>query len=127
MDTRNDHRVAIAIYLRSLAEWRLHKAEEYDRDTRNLRSAAGLRELAAYIEGLPEDDLRVRRLREVAFTGDQFTPGQQAAYEAGRFRFHHAETQLDAFLDRVVEHAEADAGEQGRFGGIMPPGDDPWG
>lgn len=122
---RGEDRQAIATYVRSLADWRRRKAEEYDRDARNLRAAAGLEELADYIEAL-SDDARVRRLREIAFTGDLFTPGQQTAYELGRFRFHHADSRLDAFLDRIVEFAEFDAQEQGRFGGLLPPGDDPW-
>jgi hypothetical protein len=124
---REEDRQAIATYIRSLAGWRRRKAEEYDRDARNLRAAAGLEELADYIEALSDDDARIGRLRQIAFTGDLFTPGQQTAYELGRFRFHHTDSRLDAFLDRIVEFAEFDAQEQGRFGGLLPPGDDPWG
>ncbi len=112
---------------REIAAWRRRKAEEYDRDARNLRCAAGLEELAAFVLELPQDDARIRELTRLAVLGEAFEPGQQTAYEIGRFRFHHPEVGLDAFLDRLVELATADRGEMGRFGGRLPEGDDPWG
>ncbi len=112
---------------REIAAWRRRKAEEYDRDARNLRCAAGLEELAAFVLELPQDDVRIRELTRLAVLGEAFEPGQQTAYEIGRFRFHHPEVGLDAFLDRLVELATADRGEMGRFGGRLPEGDDPWG
>ena len=57
----------------------------------------------------------------------EFTPDQRVLYEVGRFRFHQSDTSLDAFLTQLVALAEADRGEAGRFGGLMPAGDDPWG
>jgi hypothetical protein len=51
--------LAMARYLRSLADWRRQRADEYDRDARNLQSAAGLEELAGFVLGLPEDDPRL--------------------------------------------------------------------
>ena len=118
---------AMADYLGTVAEWPRRKAEEYDRDARNLRTAAALAELADHVLGLPADDPRLLALTGLAMTGEQFTPGQQTSYEIGRFRFHHPDVGLDAFLDRLVELASLDRGEQGRFGGRMPEGDDPWG
>ena len=117
---------AFADYLHTLADWRRRKAEEYDRDARNLRTAAALTELADHVLALPEDDPRLGDLARLAMTGEFFTPGQQTSYEIGRFRFFGPEAQLDPFLDRVVELAIADRGEHGRFGGRMPEGDDPW-
>ena len=64
---------------------------------------------------------------QLAGSGGEFQPDQRVLYELGRFRFHHPETGLDPFLDTLVELAVADRGEQGRFGGRMPVGDDPWG
>ena len=122
-----DTRQAIADYLRGVADWRRRKAEEYDRDARNLRTAQGLEELADHVLVLPEADERLATLSRLAMEGDLFLPGQQTSYEIGRFRFHHPEAGLDPFLDRIVEFAMADKGEQGRFGGLMPEGDDPWG
>ena len=122
----SDTRQALAEFIRSTASWRRAKAEEYDRDARNLRSAAGLEDLAHHVLGLPPDDPRLARMREIAFVDGGFLPGQQTLYELGRFRFHHAEGQVDAFLDRLVELADADRRELGRFGGRLPPGDDPW-
>ena len=116
----------MADLLRQTAAWRRRKAEEYDRDARNLRAAAGLEELADFVLALPEGDPRLHRLGRLAVAGEVFQPGQQTLYEIGRFRFFHDAAGLDAFLDRLVELAEADAGEQGRFGGRLPEGDDPW-
>lgn len=112
---------------REIAAWRRRKAEEYDRDARNLRCAAGLEELADFVLELPQDDARIQALTRLAMRGEAFDPGQQTSYEIGRFRFHHPEVGLDAFLDRLVELATADRGEMGRFGGRLPEGDDPWG
>jgi hypothetical protein len=119
-------RRSLADYLRQIAEWRRRRAEEYDRDERNLVAAAGLDELASYILELPEDDERLLILDEVAVTHDEFTPGQQTSYEIGRFRFHYAETSLDGFLSHLTRVAVADSEERGRFAGKLPEGDDPW-
>lgn len=121
-----DPRRAMADYLRGIAGWRRQRAEEYDRDARNLRSAAGLDELADHVLALPAEDERVRRLAQLAMEGDSFVPGQQTAHEIARFRFFHDSASFDAFLDRMVELAVADRGEMGRFGGRLPEGDDPW-
>lgn len=119
--------VSFAAFCRATADWRRRKAEEYDRDARNVRTAAALEELAEYVLGLAADDTRLLGLQRLAGTGDEFTPDQRVLYELGRFRFHHPDAGLDPFLDTLVELAEADRGEAGRFGGRMPEGDDPWG
>lgn len=119
-------RRSMADYLRLVATWRRQRAEEYDRDERNIVAAAGLEELADYILGLPEDDERLDILNQVAVTHDEFTPGQQTMYEIGRFRFHYAETSLDGFLTHIARVAIADSEERGRFAGKLPEGDDPW-
>ncbi len=119
-------RGAMIDYLLGVADWRRRKADEYDRDPRNLRSAEAIEELARYIKGLPDSDRRLTRLHQLSMQGESFFPGQQASYEIGRFRFFDEAGEVDAFLTAVVELAERDAGEQGRFGGNLPPGDDPW-
>jgi hypothetical protein len=119
-------RRSMADYLQQIADWRRRRAEEYDRDERNLVVAAGLEELAAYILELPDDDERMEILGQVAITHDMFTPGQQTSYEIGRFRFHHADTSLDGFLTHITRLAIADSEERGRFAGRLPEGDDPW-
>lgn len=116
----------IAEYVRSTAEWRRRRYEDDLRDARNLRSAAALEELARYVLSLPDDDERLRRLAELAFAGETFVPGQQTAYEIGRFHFFSAEATFDGFLDHLVELATFDHKEHGRFGGAQVPGDDPW-
>ena len=118
---------AVADFIRATAAWRRRKAEEYDRDARNLRSAAALEELADHVLALPADDPRLRELARLTTEGEEFRPDQRVLYELGRFRFHHPEAGLDPFLDTLVELAITDKGEQGRFGGRLPEGDDPWG
>jgi hypothetical protein len=117
----------MADYLHEIARWRRRRAEEYDRDARNLRTADGLEEFAAFVLALPDDDERLLTLGRLAMSGESFSPGQQTHYEIGRFRFHNPDVGLDPFLSHLVDLAIADAGEQGRFGGRMPEGDDPWG
>ena len=118
---------SFAAFCRGTADWRRRKAEEYDRDARNLRTASALDELADHVLALPADDPRLRHLARLTAIGDEFLPDQRVLYELGRFRFHHPEAGLDPFLDTLVALAEADRGEAGRFGGRLPEGDDPWG
>jgi len=117
---------SLAEFCRATAAWRRRKAEEYDRDERNLRTASALEALADHILTLPADDPRLAALQRLAGTGDDFTPDQRVLYELGRFRFHHPDAGLDPFLDTLVTLAEADRGEAGHFGGRLPEGDDPW-
>jgi hypothetical protein len=117
---------SLAEFCRSTAAWRQRKAEEYDRDERNLRTAAALEELAHHVLQLPAEDPRLLDLQRLAAEGDDFTPDQRVLYELGRFRFHQPDTGLEPFLDTLVSLAEADRGESGRFGGQLPEGDDPW-
>lgn len=118
---------SFADFCRATGDWRRRKAEEYDRDARNLRTAAALDALADHVLALPGDDPRLTELERLAGSNGDFQPDQRVLYELGRFRFHHPEAGIDPFLDTLVELAIADRGEQGRFGGRMPAGDDPWG
>ena len=117
---------AIASYLGQVADWRRRKAEEFDRDQRNLRTARALDELGEFVLSLPADDERLLALERLAMDGELFAPGQMTSYEIGRFRFFSDEPTLDAFLTNVVQLAQADRGEHGRFGGRQVEGDDPW-
>jgi hypothetical protein len=117
---------AIADYARMLATWRRGRFQDDLRDRRNLRSADGLDEFAAYVERLPPDEPRLKRLAALDLHGERFEPGQQTAYEMGRFRFYAEDATLDGLLDLLVDLAEADAREHGRFGGPQVPGDEPW-
>lgn len=118
---------SIASHFRSIADWRRWRAEDYNRDRRNLVSAAGLDDLAEYVLTLPEDDPRLFQLARYAGQSGEFQPGQQTNYAIGLYRFHTPDMDHDSFLDRLVELAWEDLDEQGRFGGKnLPPGDDPW-
>jgi hypothetical protein len=116
----------MADYLRMVADWRRARYQDDLRDRRNLQSASALDQLADHVLTLSDDDDRLRELQRLAVEGDQFVPGQQTAYEIGRFHFFSTEVGFDAFLDWVVELARADANEHGQFGGPQVPGDEPW-
>ena len=117
----------IAEYLTQIADWRRMRYQDDLRDARNLVSAEAIEALAAYIRSLPENDARVAELDRLWRRGEQVEVGQQAAYEIGRFRFFIPDTELDAFVDEMVDLARADANEHGQFGGRQVPGDSPWG
>ena len=122
-----EFRRAVAEHSREVAAWRRRKAEEYDRDARNLRAAAGLEAFADHVLAMPADDPRLVELARLTVEGEAFRPDQRVHHALGFFRFHHPEAGLDPFLDHLVAQATLDRGEQGRFGGILPEGDDPWG
>ena len=116
-----------AEYLTGLAQWRRLRYQDDLRDPRNLVSADGIEELAAHVRSLPDDDSRVVELDRLMRVGEQLEVGQKTAYETGRFRFFTPETELNPFLDQILELARFDRNERGHFGGKMAPGDDPWG
>jgi hypothetical protein len=118
--------VLIAEYLTQIAAWRRGRYQDDLRDARNLRSAEAIEELGRYVRGLADDDERVVELDRLWRQGEHIEVGQQAAYEIGRFRFFVPETELDAFIDQMVDLAREDANEYGRFGGRQVPGDEPW-
>ena len=126
MTRTTDLRESMAAYIRQLSDWRRARYDDDLRDSRNLRSAGALNDFAAYILDLPIDDPRLTALARLAGDGEVFAPGQQTAYELGRFHFHDESMTFDGFLSLLVELAGRDAGESGRFGGRQVPGDEPW-
>ena len=116
----------LASYLRDVAAWRRQRYQDDLRDPRNLRCADALEAFADFLRALPADDPRLRRLETLTMSGGVFQPGQQTAYEIGRFLFFSPEATFEGFLDRLVELAEADHVERGSFGGPQVPGDNPW-
>jgi hypothetical protein len=119
-------RSAFADYIRRVAEWRRARYDDDLRDPRHLRSAAAIEGFAEYVISLPDDDARIGRLTKLCMRGEAFEPTQRLAYELGRFHFFTDEASVEGFLDQLVQLAEADHGERGRFGGPQAPGDDPW-
>jgi hypothetical protein len=117
---------AFAEHLRSVAQWRRDKMQEFDPDPRNLRSAAGLDELADYWLSLPDDDERVVELTALTFLGQMFRPGQRTEWEIPRYRFYHEESTVEGFLGRLIELARQDASETDPIGLPMVAGDNPW-
>src|SRR5262245_38515394 len=98
--TEFDLRRSLADHLRSIAEWRRCRYHDELRDPRNLVSAAGLDDMAAWVLVLPDGDRRIETLSKYASEGDEFIPGQQSLYEIGRFRFFNPDTDFDTFLDQ---------------------------
>jgi len=94
---------------------------------RSRQSAKGIRELAAHIDRLPDDDGRIDDLVRLAFSGEIFDPGASLLTEIGRFRFHDPEQPVEPFVDVMVRLAERDREEMGQWGGPQLPGDNPWG
>lgn len=125
-------KISIARRIDAIAEWRAEREFQDmlglgpEAAARSRRSAEGLRELANYVAGLPDDDERLARLRELAFGGGEFDPGPTLLNELGRFRFHEPQQQVGAFVDKMVEYAEQDASEIALFGGPQVPGDNPF-
>ena len=125
--TSSSFQSLFAEYLTGLAQWRRTRYQDDLRDPRNLVSADGIEELAALIRTLSDDDPRIIELDRLMRVGEYVEVGQQSAYEIGRFRFFIPDTELDPFIDQIVDLARADRNERGHFGGKMAPGDDPWG
>lgn len=117
---------AIADHLRTVADWRRGRMDESFADERNLQSAAGLDLLIEAVYDLEDDDPLLARLVHLTFSGEQFEPGQQLAWDIPRFHFHHTESTPQGYLVRMVELAEADYREHGEFGGPQIAGDNPW-
>ncbi len=126
MPRLEDFKLSIVDYAKGLSEWRRSRFNDDLRDPRHLRSADGLLEFAEYIRTVPVADPRLTALARLASTGGEFVPGQQTAYELGRFHFHDTSITCDGMLTFLVSLAERDAGESGRFGGPQVEGDNPW-
>lgn len=126
-------REAIVTRVEAIAEWRQEREFQDmlglgpEAAARSHRSAEGLRELASYIRGLPDDDERIARLTRLAFSGEYFDPGASLLNELGRFRFHDPNQPVETFVDTMVRLAERDHKEMGQWGGPQIAGDNPWG
>jgi hypothetical protein len=104
MGMRSEFRNAVVAYLNDQADWRDRKAAEYPEDARNARSAAALRELAGYVETLPDDDDKLAALMEVQerYDLDVFAPDEEAARMISRVGFDAPMTEPEAFLAALV-------------------------
>ena len=129
----NEGQRAIADYLLEQARWRGEKAEQYPEDARNLRCAAGLKELAEYVLGLSPTDERVLELTTLGVREGMFSPypavgpgGGNAPYAISRFRFHAygADEDCEHFLARLVVHMRDDALAFAREQGELPDADE---
>jgi len=125
-------KAAIAARIVSIAEWRREREQQDmlglgpEAAARSRRSADGLLELADHVRSLADDDARLAQLQQLAFSGGQFDPGATLLNELGRFRFHDEAATVEGFVDFMVELAEQDANEMGRWGGPQVAGDEPW-
>ncbi|MCX6023341.1 MAG: hypothetical protein NTZ05_16760 [Chloroflexi bacterium] len=96
------------------ARWRAEKAREYPNDERNAQAAEGLRDLAAYVQALPEDGERLRLLHKYwtiddeGGTSDMGMAGEEASRLLSRFRFNHSHEDCDDLLEELVEASRRD-------------------
>lgn len=126
-DRSYEFKKSLAQHIRMIADWRRWRAQDVDKDPRNLVSAAALDELAEYVMTLSEDNESLIDLYRYATDNGEFAPGQQTNYAIGRFHFFSTDSEFDPFLAHLAELAWEDLDEQGRFGGKnLPPEDDPW-
>ena len=105
-------RDGLADQFESRARWREMQAEEYPEDARNVWSSAALRELAAYVRSLPDDDPTLRRLIDddevlgYFETGDGLT-GEEVDRMVSEYGFHGTDAP-EVFLAGLVDQALAD-------------------
>ena len=124
---------AIEERILAIAEWRREREMQDmlglgpEQALRSRRSADGLEQLATFVSSLPDDDTRIADLERLAFSGEIFVPGATLLEELGRFRFHDADQDIEAFLSNMVGYAQRDEEEMGLWGGMQVAGDNPWG
>lgn len=124
---------AIEERVRAIAEWRREREMQDmlglgpEAAQRSRHSAEGLVELADAIARLADDDARIEDLERLTFSGEIFSPGATVLTELGRFRFHDANQEIDAFISQLVVFAQRDQEEMGLWGGPQAAGDNPWG
>lgn len=100
-------------YLYEQAGWRDLNAEENPSDDRNRRSAAGLRALASYIDGLPDDDERLYVLAALdADRSAPLRPGDEAERLTRRFLFDLRNERPDAWFDRFIDALARSRGDE---------------
>jgi hypothetical protein len=107
----------IADYIEDQARWRDQKAVEYPEDARNEAAAEGLRKLAEYVRGLPDDDQRLATLFVLEATdidGEPlavFSPSTHVSREISRFCFNHQSEDYGGFLEELIPWAIEDRQE----------------
>jgi hypothetical protein len=95
---------ALAAFIRDQASWRRTQAERFPEDSRNLRSAAALEELATYVEQLPSTDRSLNELCDLgAFDDDnRLVAGVDARRAISRYRFDETHLQQRDVLNDLV-------------------------
>ena len=90
---------AMAEFFRGVAGWQREMAREYARDTWSAHTAKGLEELANYVESLPANDPRLRKLEKMSVRGGIFSPvSLRASQLISSFRSRDPNQDCDAFL-----------------------------
>jgi hypothetical protein len=115
--TAEDHveraRAALVDFLRSQAEWRTARTQQWPEDPRNARSAEALNGLVAWIKALPDDDDRLSRLATYYVDDTYFFPvGDRSIRLASRYGFAspaNPDRFIEAFLSLLLdEHTDDD-------------------
>jgi hypothetical protein len=104
-ESLDDVRAMLAQDFEDKAEWRDTKADEYPEDGRNERAAKGLRELAAYVRALPDDDPRLQAIDSALHTGDfdLTTPDMVLTSYGFGPGSHHGLPDSDTFLVSMLK------------------------
>lgn len=86
MSDGRDIRAQLAEALREQANWRWAKAEEYPEDSRNAAWAESAEAVARFVENIPTDDLRLRRIAAAQLDGpiDLISFGPESSAFASR-------------------------------------------
>ncbi len=119
-----EFQLAFVRYIRSMADWRRERANEYDADPRNLQSASGLDDLASYVLLLADDDEELEEISALTNFRDIFEPGQQLHLAVARYHYFQQDTRQAAFITYLVELARADQAEAGHLAGRLPEGEE---
>ena len=90
---------AMAEFFRGVAGWKREMARQWAKDTWSAHTAKGLVELADYVESLPANDRRLRKLEKMAVRGGIFSPvSLRASQLISSFRSRDPNQDCDAFL-----------------------------
>jgi hypothetical protein len=112
---------AIAEHFEDQARWRREKGAEHPDDSRNVQCGDGLKELAAFVRGLPDDDERIVELGVLGFRDGIFDvpSGDSAQRAISHFRFYQPNQDCDRFLSGVAPLLRHDMVRLAEFAGEL--------
>jgi hypothetical protein len=113
--------LTLADYVRSQAQWRGAKAEQYPDDERNVRSADSLRALAEAVEQMrPQQEELIRSIEGLIREQRWGTPGRGVEQAVSRYGFDGEPLEPAAFLAGLLDTAREDAERARAFDHMLP-------